>query len=208
MSFLFPKPPSFKAADFLQACLNLLPRGRAWAKYQTSNMYQALAVLMPTYERSTAAAGSLLYDAFPANTLQLIPEWESSLGLPDPCAGELTNSDAQRAQIVARFIAGGVSSVPQIVAFAANLGFPITITENVGGFIMGVSAMGSTTDFFGDETNIFVWQVNAPLVNEEFFYMGTSVMGDFLETFTENDVLECEIRRIAPAGTLPIFSYS
>lgn len=203
----FPTGPVFSAANFLQACLNELPRGRVWAKYLTSKMVLALQTLMPAYERNTQAASALLVDAFPASTLQLIPEWQLSLGLPDPCSGQLTNTDQQRAQILARFLATGVSTKQGIIDYAAALGFVITITENFGGFIMGHSYMGGP-DLVGGDGAIFIWTVHAPLVNYTLFYMGTNVMGDYLGAFTPNDVLECEIRRIAPANTYVQFSYS
>jgi uncharacterized protein YmfQ (DUF2313 family) len=48
---------------------------------------QVLYGLAKSYERETARANNLLVDSFPLTTYELLPEWESSLGLPDPCAG-------------------------------------------------------------------------------------------------------------------------
>lgn len=203
---IFPTPPTYLAAQFLQAFLNLMPRGRAWAKYVGSNMSTALATLMPTYELSSLAATNLLYDIFPANTLALIPEWQKSLGLPDPCSGDVSTTDQQRAQIVARFIAAGGQSIPFIIAYALNLGFVITITENDLGFLMGINALGDGA--FGSDTDIFIWTVNAPLYGLHFFEMGVNVMNDFLGYFDENTVLECEIRALAPAQTFVNFLYT
>ena len=197
--------PRYLTADFVQAAMNLLPRGRAWAKYQGSNLYLLLSALMPTYERNSLAATNLLLDILPFNTIGLLPEWEASLGLPDPCSGPAATIEMRRDQVVARFIATGGQSIPYIIAYAAALGFTITISESDGGFLMGLSSMG--LDVIGSEGMMFIWYVHSALRNLRYFEMGVNVMGDALGSFDNNLVLECELRAIAPAYTLPIFLY-
>jgi uncharacterized protein YmfQ (DUF2313 family) len=51
-----------------------------------------LSGFTPAFERLTARANNLLIDAFPGSTYELLPEWEATLGLPDPCAGEAPTS--------------------------------------------------------------------------------------------------------------------
>ena len=160
---------------------------------------------MPTYERNSLAATNLLLDILPFNTIELLPEWEASLGLPDPCSGPAATIEMRRDQVVARFIAAGGQSIPYIIAYAAALGFTITISESDGGFLMGLSSMG--LDVIGSEGMMFIWYVHSALRNLRYFEMGVNVMGDALGSFDNNMVLECELRAIAPAYTLPIFLY-
>jgi uncharacterized protein YmfQ (DUF2313 family) len=98
-------PPNYTAADFLKALQGLMPRGRLWPRDADAVQTQVLAQLAPSYARSTARANYLLVDAFPATTYELLPEWESTLGLPDPCAGVAPTIPLRQAQALARFVA-------------------------------------------------------------------------------------------------------
>lgn len=117
----------FSVADYAQALRSLMPRGRVWQEDPGSVQGRVLTALAQALERSDAAAVALIADAFPASTLDLLPEWEASMGLPDPCAGPSATIEQRRAQVVARFVAGGGMSAPRYIAFAADLGFTITI---------------------------------------------------------------------------------
>ena len=194
--------PTLLAADFLRAFQALLPRGLVWPRDPDAVQTRALAALMPTYERQAARAANLLVDSFPATTIELLPEWESTLGLPDPCAGVAPTIAQRRAQVTARFAGRGGQSVDYFITFAANLGFPIAITEFTPyrcGMPLGRPMNG--------EAWAFAWQVNAASVNVHRFTLGTDACGEPFATFG-NAVLECELRRVAPAHATLIFSYS
>lgn len=196
------RPPVLLAADYLAALEALMPRGRVWPKDPASTQYQALAGLTPIYERTTTRATFLLSDAFPVMPFELLPEWEESLGLPDPCAGLSPTIQLRQQQVEARFIAGGGQSQTFFITLASTLGYTITITQ-------------FTASHFGQQFgNPFcnatwnnVWQVNAPTFTVEHFSFGLSGMGEFFSSFG-NTVLQCEIARLAPAQTTVLFSFS
>jgi len=194
--------PAWTAGDLLSAFQQLLPRGRAWPREPAAVQTQTLATLMPTFQRLTARAANLLVDAFPSTTVELLPEWQATLGLPDPCAGPSPALAQEQAQVVARFIAGGGQSIAYFTAFAATLGYDITITQ-FAPFRVGVSTVGSP--LYGDAW-AFAWQVNAPNVTVDFFVVGNSQIGSPLQAFT-NTVLECELARLSPAHTTVIFNF-
>lgn len=194
--------PNFKAADFLAAMQALLPRGRVWPRDQDAVQTKTLSGLAPSYERQTARANYLLVDAFPSTTYELLPEWESTLGLPDPCAGPAPSLAQRRAQVIARFTSVGGASIAQLVAFAASLGYPISITQfapaRAGQLRVGQPLSGVAW--------AFAWQINAPLNTVVRARAGSAVAGDPLASWG-NSVLECELRAVMPAHTIPIFSY-
>lgn len=194
--------PAWSPADFLSAFLKLLPRGRPWATASDATMPQALATLMPTYSRLAARDANLLVDAFPATTDELLPEWQYSLGLPDPCAGPSPGLQQSRAQVVARLAVGGGQSIPYFITFAANLGYAITITPFTP-FRAGVGRAGGA--IMGDDW-AYAWQVNAPNITVTYFRAGLSAVGEPLATLG-NAVLQCEIRRLAPAHTTVLFNF-
>lgn len=194
--------PSFSSADFTSALLSLLPRGRVWPKELTSIQAQAISCYAPTFQRLSDGAQTLLVHAFPATVVDLLPEWEATLGLPDPCAGPSPTMEARRRQVVARFTNNGGQSIAHFTAFAAGLGYQISITQYAP-FRCGQSACGQPlggTDWF------FAWSVNSSLITINRFTVGQSAAGDPLAAWG-NKVLECELSAAAPAHTVVTFHY-
>ncbi|MBM6414851.1 YmfQ family protein, partial [Lacticaseibacillus paracasei] len=135
--------------------------------------------------RLCARDNQLIVEANPSTTTELLPEWEETMGLPDPCAGPAPTIDQRRAQVLARFANSGGQSIPFFIAYALTLGYAITITVYTPytfGMVFGLPMYG---DAF-----IFAWTVNAPLAAEA------------------NNVLECEFERLKPAHTTVNFIYS
>lgn len=194
--------PNYQPSDFLSASHALLPRGRVWPRDPTSVMAQVLAGLSPTWARHTARNNNLLVDAFPATAVELLPEWESALGLPDPCAGEAPTLQGRQAQVVARFAGSGGQSLPYFTQYAKTLGYMVTVTEFTP-FRMGQQRMGCQ---LGTQDWAFTWRVNAPTDTITYFSAGQSYMGQALENWG-NAVLECELREIAPAHCILNFAY-
>ncbi len=195
--------PNFKAADFLAAMQALLPRGRVWPRDPDTVQTKVLSGLAPSYERQTARANYLLVDAFPSTTYELLPEWESTLGLPDPCAGEAPSVRARRAQVIARLTASGGASIPQLVAFAATLGYTVSITQ----FTQARAGMlKAGQPCCGYDWN-FAWKITAPINTVVQAVAGSMAAGDPL-AWWGNKVLECEFRAVMPAHTVPIFAYA
>ncbi|WP_250489990.1 YmfQ family protein [Caballeronia sp. INML2] len=194
--------PNFKAADFLVAMQALLPRGRVWPRDPDTVQAKVLSGLAPSYERQTARANYLLVDSFPATTYELLPEWEATLGLPDPCAGVAPTVPARRAQVVARLTNLGGASIPYLIGFAASLGYTVTITQytqaRAGMLRAGQPCCGYDWNF--------AWKITAPLNTVVRAVAGSMAAGDPLASWG-NAVLECEIRAVMPAHTTPIFAY-
>lgn len=177
--------PIFTAANFLRAMQNTMPRGRAWPRDLASLQAIILSGLAPTYARLQASDNQLLLEAMPSTTTELLPEWEETLGLPDPCIGGNPTIDKRRAQVVARFANKGGQSIAFFTAYALTLGYVITITYDFAPFRFG-DRMGSR---FGGSGNIFYWTVNTP---------GPGPLAD----------LECEFERLKPAHTVVLFNYT
>lgn len=196
-------PAAYTTDDFTAALLALLPRGRVWPKEPDTVQAQAVATLTPTMARHAQDLVALLVDAFPATTLDLLPEWEATLGLPDPCAGLSPTVEQRVAQVVARFIGGGGQSVDYFIGFAAALGYAITIDE-FAPFRCGIGRCG---DPLCGADWAFAWQVNAPSFTVDFFECGVSVCGEPLAVWG-NTVLQCELQRLSPAHTVLNFNYS
>ncbi|KVX53315.1 YmfQ family protein [Burkholderia cepacia] len=191
--------PNYSASDFTAALMALMPRGLAWPRDPYSVMGRTLATLAPIWSRHVAANNYLLVDAFPAATVELLPEWEAALGLPDPCAGESPSLAQRQAQVVARFANSGGASIHYFVGYAKNLGFDVSVSEFTP-FRAGQQAAG---DSCGAEGWAHTWRVNAPSTTINYFRAGASEAGEPLESWG-NAVLLCEINALKPAHTLVI----
>lgn len=194
--------PNFSDADFLSAMQGLMPRGRAWPRDPEAIQTKTLSAMAPTYRRNSDRSANLIADAFPASTLELLPEWEESLGLPDPCAGASPTLQARRAQVLARFTGNGGQSIAYFVAYAAALGFTINVGE-FAPFRVGLSRVG---DPLCDEDWAFTWSVQSPLNTITYFRTGQSGVGEPLASWG-NAVLECELSALSPAHSILQFQY-
>lgn len=194
--------PNYSASDFATVIHALMPRGKVWPRDPTAVMAQVINGLAPTFARHTAANNQLLIDAFPLTSVELLPEWESTLGLPDPCAGTSPTLQGRQQQVVARLTNSGGQSIPYFVAYAKALGYTVTVTE-FAPFRAGQSRAGQqvgTLDWF------FTWQVNAPLNTITYFRAGQAAADQPLASWG-NAVLQCELIAIKPAHTYLNFGY-
>ncbi len=217
--------PLLSISDIAGAMRRLLPRGRAWPRDNDSTQWEVLQGLAPTYQRLAARDVNLLTDSFPLTTVELLPEWEASLGLPDPCAGPSPTIQQRRAQVVARFAGNGGQAAAYFIEYAANLGYTIGV-QNFAPFRVGFNCAGqplygeAPTNYFragigraGDPLAFwgyswaYVWAITAPLNQEVFFRTGVSAVGEPLATWG-NAVLECEMNAIKPAHMILLFEYS
>ena len=168
------------AADYAGALRALMPTGRVWPSDPNTDQQRALAALSNLPARLDRAADHLLAGALPGDSLDLLPEWEVSLGLPDPCAGSDPTIAARVNQVRARFIGSGGQSVPFFTAFCSALGFTVQI-EPYAPFRVGHTA---GEPLYGDDW-IFAWAVRILASSD----------------VVSIDVLLCELNALKPAHT-------
>jgi uncharacterized protein YmfQ (DUF2313 family) len=171
----------FAAGDYAAAAAALLPRGRVWNGQPGSVQGTALLALAQSLEQSDADAAELLDESLPHHAVALLPEWEASLGLPDPCIGPDASDAQRREQVKARFVGGGGQSRQRYIDFAAALGFQITITAYAP-FRAGYSRAG---DPLYSAAYAFVW--------------GVTIVAN--TGGLPSDVLTCELEAVKPADT-------
>jgi uncharacterized protein YmfQ (DUF2313 family) len=100
--------PCYTSDAFLQLLNDLLPTGPAYPRLPESNQTLLLQALADNLETESERACNLLVDAFPATTLELLPQWQAALGLPDPCLPPDTSIADQQREIVSKLtFAGG-----------------------------------------------------------------------------------------------------
>ena len=193
--------PVYTADDFTAGLMRLLPTGRAWSREPDTVVAQVVATQAPSHARLHARANYLLVDAFPPTAVELLPEWEATLGLPDPCAGPDQTIAQRQAHVAARLTEVDGPSIPSLTAYALALGYAITITEFAPRRFG--RAFGRP---FGGEAWGHAWQVNAPGFSIERRTFGQSRFGEPYALWS-NTVLQCELQRLMPSHTVLLFNY-
>lgn len=191
------------ASDYLWQFQRLLPRGRIWRRGWGWMQAQILLLLMPTWVRLHARTNNLLIDAFPCSTTELLPEWEATLGLPDPCVGAPGTIDQRRAAVCAKFSTRGGQSKQYYEAIAAALGFQIQIVEYTP-FYASRQCAGDTC---GEAGWAYTWTIIATETTVTYFSADVSFADEFLATWG-NVALQCAMEAIKPAHTNLLFNYS
>lgn len=194
--------PAFSVADFTGMMQRLLPRGYVWPRDPDAVQTQVLTGLAGTPKRLTDAAAALLVDAFPSTAVNLLPEWEETLGLPDPCAGEAPTIEGRQQQVVAKLSLPGGQSQAYFIALAAKLGYAGCTITQYAPFRAGRSRC---IDPCGVTGWFFVWTFNIPTLPVSYFNALSSCT-DPLYTLDGGDDVECTIRNYAPAHTNVLFS--
>lgn len=188
--------------DYTEALLTILPRGRVWPKDPGTVQHAVAEALAGTYERLDARAQTLLVDAFPTTTLELLPEWEASLGLPDPCEGDGQGLEQRRGQIVSRLTSAGGQSVAYFLGVVAQLGYTGAEITQYAPFRTDRSA----TDFpLYSEAWAFAWTLNLPDLRVFYFQTDISATDEAL-VIIANGVATCVINALAPAHTVVIYT--
>jgi uncharacterized protein YmfQ (DUF2313 family) len=192
----------YSASEYALQFQRLLPRGRVWHRGLGMVEDADIEILMPTWSRLQSRLNDLIAEIFPCSTLQLLPEWEASLGLPDPCTGPLPTIQQRVAAVCAKFSARGGQSKDYYIAVAKALGFTITITE-FAPFRVGLNRTGQPLN---GEDWAQAWRINVLEVTVIYFRTGVSMAHDRLREWS-NKLLECVMMAIKPAHTVLQFAY-
>jgi uncharacterized protein YmfQ (DUF2313 family) len=170
--------------DWTRTLLDLLPRGVVWPREPGTTLeafWMAIADGMVAIQTRDCA---LLDEAYPCGAVELLPEWERELGLPDECTQGTWTIAQRQAFVCAKLAAVGGQSREYFIFLASLYGFTITIKEH------WPWRMGCTT-FCDARVGVppMWWQVITP-------------------PDPNSAVLECVIRRAAPAGSIVSFLYT
>lgn len=120
--------PSYSAADYLAAFQALMPRGAAWPRDPDAMQTRVAAGLAPSAVRLDAAGNQLLIEVVPSTADALLPEWEESVGLPFETVGPAPTLAKRRRAVLALLVGERGFSRSSLTAFAAFLGFDLTLT--------------------------------------------------------------------------------
>jgi uncharacterized protein YmfQ (DUF2313 family) len=188
------------APEYLAQLAALLPPGPALSRDPDSVVMRLLAAPAAELARVEARAGALLDEADPRTTSDLLAEWEAVAGLPDPCLGPSPTVAQRRARLVQQLTGTRGQSPAFFVGVAASLGLAATITE----FREHDCEQSCEAPVHGPDWR-FAWRLNLPAVP-----VTDSTAEDTCETPLRvwgDTAIECVVRGLAPAHTIPLFGY-
>lgn len=194
--------PLYTVTDYLWQFQRLLPRGRIWHRGWGTVQAEDIITLLPQTVRLNQRAIDVLRETFPCSTNELLPEWEATLGLPDPCTGTLPTIQQRQAAVCAKFTARGGQSAQYFIDLAAAAGTPIAITT----FRPFYASEGRVDEPLYDEQWAYVWLVSmstiAAIVS---FRVDESTVDEPLRAFGD-DAIQCLLESLKPAHTQIIFA--
>jgi len=111
-----------------ESLLQQMPRGRVWPRDPDTNLPKYVAGFAKRLRDLELSADQLLLEMRPETTVQLLPEWETYLGLPE-CNVPNQTFESRRAAVVEKYHRKGGLQTWQIEALCAALGFTVTVQE-------------------------------------------------------------------------------
>jgi len=210
------------ADDYAQGLSDLHPVGAAWPRAEPpapdddtprgddealSDLDRGLAKVWG--DKVDARAADLLFiETDPRYASDLLPDWETAFGLPDPCVQRPQTLEERRLALVTKLTTEGGQSRPFFIAMAAALGYAITIRE-YSPFMAGLSRAGSSNWSVGSPGIRFYWVVTVTGARLSWFRGGQGHAGiDPLCRISRAEDLECRLRRFKPGHTELIFNYT
>jgi uncharacterized protein YmfQ (DUF2313 family) len=185
---------------YLRQLQSLLPLGDAWTREEEATLTQFLYALAEEFARIDGRVDRLIEENDPRTTLEMLSDWETAFGLPEGCLDVPDTIEERHNALHEKVTRIGDQSRAYYIEIADRAGYVITITE------FHPHTVDDVVDhpLYG-QSWIYAWQVNAPEETVRYFNMISGVDEPLADW--GNDQLECIIKRLKPAHTLPIFAY-
>lgn len=218
---LLPVPPDTfvrrTADDYAQAFFSLLPKGDVWHRDLRRLVMRICDALARFWAYVDARAADLLErESDASKTVELLREWETAFGLPDPCFPEATTIGERQRMLITRITWMGGQSRQYFIDVLAWLGFRVVIKE-WSPFMCGISRVGDTRPapderfrwYIGRPENRFVWTAQVGNMGLAWFRASSGQAGvDHHLEFRTPLAVECLLMRWKPAHTWLVFDYS
>lgn len=166
----------------------LLPRGRIWPQRSDAALQQLLSALAVMFaDAHEAIVDAYWVELFPGTTFDLLTDWETMCGLPDPCAPAAQTLQERRDRVLQRLTVQPRPTLEYLRALAVALGYPDIVLEETGPYEITAT-------------------VSNPRVT--YFHSGESQCGDLLGKIDRADDLECLLNEQKPAHIACVFNYA
>ncbi|MFV1975493.1 MAG: putative phage tail protein [Candidatus Scalindua sp.] len=150
---------AYSALNYLRLLQSLIPLGKAWNRDEDSVLTEFLYAHADELSLIDGRSDDLITERDVRNTVELLLNHESELDMPGEYL-DLPGTVAERkTDLLEKLTRLGQHDKTYLIAFAADLGYTITIIE-YSPFWSGVGVSG---DPCGDQQNIFHWTINTSI---------------------------------------------
>lgn len=195
----------FKAPESTsQQMADSLPTGRAWGKRNdpASNVRKLINSLSVAFNIVQQQV-ELLDDEFRIEqTLELLSDWEKSVGIPDECLGTSETIAQRRQAVIDRLGKMPIVTLEQMQAYVDAL-FPGLGVVLVPGYEYYSFEYDFEVSFLGDVSDKFILVATVPLSDKTFEYE----LEMTFEGGPDITLLECLLNKINPACVYIIIEY-
>ncbi len=174
-------------AAYADQYASLLPPG-ALATESDSTLNRLWLGVTTEMRRADGRTLNLMSEALPSQTDEMLDDWESEYGLPDPCVQLAQTDEQRRAALTARITGVGGQTPGYFIDLASRMGFPISIVEEQA-FQVGRDGAG---DGIGSDEWSFAWSTYIQRATSD----------------SERELLECVFNELKPAHTVVQFFYT
>lgn len=192
-------------SDYVEQMRQLLPPGPAWDReFYGGEVDEVLQGLATEFARIDQRGDALLAELYPPTMRELVPDWETVMGLPDDCLPDDPSFEQRKAAVLRRHMAQGGQSLAYFVGLARELGYPDATAVEWRAPRFGRSRFGKAR--FGTWAAQFIWTIKLGRRHAGGRRFGVAVWG---ERFGANpsEAVECVIKRWAPPFTVVLFEY-
>lgn len=208
----------------ISAIVRHLPLGPAWRMFRAASARGArlLAALAASYDDMSAALSRLVRESDPRTTEDMITEWETAVGLPDPCLPTAATLAERRAWVMWRLTKKRWNTAEDWFDLAALFGLEIAITP--GWYVQRKFLFGNESRGFSyfqfplgfdiypklGRFRVYIDVTNVEYAGFEYGAAGVNLPVGFPIPFGETSqritAFMCLINRVAPANVLIIWN--
>lgn len=181
------------------ALLQQMPRGRAWPRDPDADLPKYVMGFAKRLAQLELSADQLLLEMRPETTVQLLPEWEEYLDLPE-CGTVNQPFEMRRAAVVEKYHRKGGLQTWMVEQIAAALGFNVKVSEQWPHHVL------RDVNFpIYPASARFILRVDVLGIQEDRF----TVLDNVLTPLRGNAalILECVLNRLKIAGFYYDFTY-
>jgi uncharacterized protein YmfQ (DUF2313 family) len=201
MTDFFKTPPLDGTA---QQMADSIPQGRAWGSknIEGSNERKLITSLAAAHNRVQQQIELLSGEFNILQTVELLPDWEESVGLPSTCFGLAETIEQRREQVIQRLRKQPVVTRADFQDFLDGL-FPELGVEVIPGSEYFTFEYDLEATLIGELDEKFILVVKVPISGDQLEYdLEYDLTGG-----PNTDQLECVLRKITPCNVLIIIEF-
>lgn len=129
--------------DYTRPAVDLLPLGELiWRREEGTTTWETLEALGYLTYRANRRSIVFMRERMANKAADMLPEWETQMGLPDACAPLGTTIDERQETLGAKWAAHAQAGGEHFVSIAAALGYTVRLQGLFKPFLASVSAVG------------------------------------------------------------------